>query len=56
MKANVYSMLEECQEGCSLVDPSAEAVVARKRSGDTKLNVIIDCEHRPVCEKEGAGE
>lgn len=53
MKANVYSMLEECQEGCSLVDPSAEAVVARKRSADTKLNVIIDCLSTAQCAKCG---
>ena len=43
-------MLEECPEGCRLVDPSVEEVVTRKFIGDAKLSVIIDCEHRPICE------
>lgn len=50
MKAEIANMLDECPEGCRLVDPSVEEVVTRKFSGDAKLSVIIDCEHRPICE------
>ncbi len=50
MKAKIMNMLEECPEGCRLVNPSVEEVVTRKFIGDAKLSVIIDCEHRPICE------
>ena len=49
MKAEIVNMLEECTEGCMHADPCVEEVV--NTAFDTvSLHVIVDCQHRPVCE------